>query len=186
MVNSFGINVDVIKYFCCISIITQPLKCCQHYTESFENQIWIVCSEITTITFWHGETTFSIPNAYPQGAEELVGPCPDPGLGARKREPNGRLQGSRGHPDPAVVLPWDEGRRSIPLGCFNPTGSTAAKRQQGHTFRPLRRFPFFLSLLWFPEALSCFQSSVLWFILWCVVSAQTKTPERTLSTSYGL
>lgn len=181
MVNSFGINVDVIKYFCCISIITQPLKCCQPYTESFENQIWMVCSEITTIAFWHGEITFSIATAYPQGAEEPMGLCPDPGLGARKREPSGRLRVSRSHPDSDIFLPWEnKGRRSIPLGCFNLTCSTAAKKQQSHTFRPLRRFPFFLSLLWFPEALSCFQNWVLWFYsLWYVVSVQTKTPERT-------
>lgn len=79
MVNSFGINVDVIKYFCCISIITQPLKCCQHYMESFESQIWIVCSEITTTAFWHRKTTFSIPNG-PQGAEQPLGLCLGPGL----------------------------------------------------------------------------------------------------------
>lgn len=72
--------------------------------ESFENQIWIVCSEITTIAFWHGETTFSIPNAHSQGAEE-----PE---------------------EPPLFLPQDEGRTNIPLGCSNPTGSTVAKQHQ--------------------------------------------------------
>lgn len=147
MVNSFGINVDVIKYFCCISIITQPLKRCQQYMESFENQIWIVCSEINAITFWHREAIFSISNAYPQEAEEPVGLWPDPGLDVRKREPSGRLRGSHGHPGPAIFLPQDEGRRSIPLGCFNATGSTAAKQQQGQPYFQAPREISFLPII---------------------------------------
>lgn len=131
--------------------------------ESFENQMWIVCSEITTTAFWHRKTTFSIPNC-PRGAEEPLGQCLGPGPAARKR----------GHPDPGIFLPQDEKRRNILLVC-----STRAKWLWGHTFQPVGIFHFFLSLLGFPEALSCFQSWVLWFFLWCAVSAQTKTPERT-------
>lgn len=76
-----------------------------------------------------------------------MGLWPDPGLDVRKREPSGRLRGSHGHPDPAIFLPQDEGRRSIPLGCFNATGSTAAKQQQGQPYFQAPREISFLPII---------------------------------------
>lgn len=163
MVNSFGINVDVIKYFCCISIITQPLKCCQHYMESFENQMWIICSEITTTAFWHRKTTFSIPNC-PQEAEEPLGQCLGPGLAARKR----------GHPDPGIFLPQDERRRNILLVC-----STRAKQLRGHTFQPLGIFHFFPIAPGIPwGTLLLPELSALVFPLMCCVCPNKNTREN--------
>lgn len=65
----------------------------------------------------------------------------------------------------------DEGRRRIPLDCFNPTRSTAANR-----FRPIRRFPISCHScdpprLYFASRAECFGI----FYVECV---QTKPPEN--------
>lgn len=101
-------------------------------------------------------------SSWPSGGWAVPGAVPGP-----------QAPRKRGHPDPGIFLPQDESGGNILLVC-----SIRAKQQQGQTFQALGDFIFFLSLLGFPEALSCFQSWVLGLFLSCAVSAPTKTPER--------
>lgn len=82
------------------------------------------------------------------------------------------------------VPPRDAGKRRIALGCCKLTGLEAAKEQQDHTVRTLKRSLFLLIIpampqgtLWLPEL--CTPLLFFFFSLSCVTSTQMKTPQRT-------
>lgn len=186
MVNSLGINVDVIKYFCCISIITQPLECCQHYMKNSANQMWTVCSEITAVTFWHEEATSPTAMVYltPWGARGAV---PWPGAGCK--EHSGRLRYSCS-PQIWSCFSQDGGRKRTALGCCKLTG-LQLKSSKAILSGPYRGLLFSLSFLRCPKAHSCFQSCALrccfsFFLFHVSLLSKWKHHREHVSTTYCL
>lgn len=130
--------------------------------ESFESQIWIVCSEITTTAFWQGKTTFSIPNG-PQGAEKPLGLCLGPGLQGRE-----------------VIQTQEYSSLKMRVGeTFFWSVQSGLRGSKAKLSRPWE-ISFFPYRSW--DALRHSLTSRAWvlgFFLSCAVSAQTKIPERT-------
>lgn len=172
MVNSFGINVDV-----------KVLLLHFNYNSAFKTlpalhrKLWkpnlnsLFRDNYSHIL--HRETIFSSPNTYPPGAEQPQGHARTQGWAQGR----GSSTGGSGKLWPSRPS-RGEGMRSISSGCFNPTGSTAAKQQQGQTFGPLKEIsPVTPVIPW--GAITLPELSALLFSLCCVVSVQTKAPERT-------